>query len=295
MTIEQEIIDTWFKIKRISKVAKIHHKNWYFVKNILNQYNIDTNYQKFRKVNDSFFMNFSNELFYFLGFCLADGNLMPVNYKSSGKRNKLSLSLHINDLHVLNMFQKWISCNPPKLNNNVGKLQISLDCKINLTKYGIVPNKTYNPIEPIIPKQFIKAFLFGILDGDGTVRFEKSKGYRIGLVCNTLIVNWFISTIKELGYNGKILIENDSNEIWSRISINNRNDVINLYKILYCEDYYFIMNRKWDNIKTYINNFNPKIKTCKKCNQSFDLSYFYKRSDNNSYRSFCKNCMNKRN
>lgn len=47
----------------------------------------------------------------------------------------------------------------------------------DLSKYGIVPNKTYVTKHlPNIPQSFLKDFLRGLIDGDGSI-YKTNKGY----------------------------------------------------------------------------------------------------------------------
>jgi len=204
------------------------------------------------KYNENFFTKKSDNLYYFWGFVLGDGSLI------SNRNNKIiTISLNIKDVCILQNFCDWLNIDYSNIkyyqNNTVCRLNIySKRIDKNLFKYGIVPNKTYNPVKPIIPKKYIKPFLLGLLDADGHINFTLNKHYDIDIVGNNLIMNWYEQQIKNLGFKGSIKYFFPKNK-WKRIRVRRKQDVIDLAKILNINKYYSILlERKWKNIYNYI-------------------------------------------
>lgn len=65
----------------------------------------------------------------------------------------------------------------------------------DLAKFGIIPNKTYltNHL-PEVPKKFLKDFLRGLLDGDGSI-YQETKTKNIELIF-VLIIKLFVKILK---------------------------------------------------------------------------------------------------
>lgn len=163
-----------------------------------------------RKINDDFFgIIDTQEKAYLLGFFMADGHLR--SQKVGKKLNHMIISLSARDIEILKYFQQYV-CPESTLqifNSKTkykGEYQNYEVCKIQWTseimgmtlhsKYGITPNKSVdNSLTfPEMDKKLIRHFIRGFMDGDGTVR--KNKSYpTINFVCTSE------SFIKELEKN----------------------------------------------------------------------------------------------
>lgn len=139
---------------------------------------------------------------YFLGLILADGYITEENKILKNKlltSKRLGISLKEEDSYILEIFSKDLN-----LNKNLKKLSKSfrkdqsvlrfsnkmlIDNLINT--YNIIPKKTYDtnftfPFEKI-PLKYLKDFIRGFFDGDGSVSFYKTN--------NSFFFNFsFIST-----------------------------------------------------------------------------------------------------
>jgi hypothetical protein len=137
------------------------------------------------KFDISFFEKETPQLAYFFGFCLGDGNI-GLNRGNS----YLRISINKKDRGVLETFVKWINGDPGLIKDrkNVSELRLNHSFfKNDLSKWGIVKNKTYNPCTPIINNELLKYFLIGLIDADGTVKFNNGK-YKINIVGNKSIM-----------------------------------------------------------------------------------------------------------
>ncbi len=155
----------------------------------------------------------SKEKAYWLGFIYADG---WVECKKDNRGCCLGIELKREDYEHL---EKFNNC----LNGNVSvkfrKRQSCFDakkiqemCNIkfyskkivdSLSKYNIVPNKTYKKDGlPNIPKEYIISFLHGYFDGDGSFfcknNYKNDKYYAINI---TSINKNILNEIREFLYN----------------------------------------------------------------------------------------------
>lgn len=129
--------------------------------------------KKLYNVDESFFKRWGPNMAYILGFTVADGNLY---------RKTLSWDLtnkSESNLILLNKFNKVIKSNYPVVRNKFSfRLRISnKTITEDLLKLGIVPNKTKIMIFPDVPKNLLKHFLRGFLDGDGWISIRKKVNY----------------------------------------------------------------------------------------------------------------------
>ena len=118
------------------------------------------------------------------------------------------------------------------------------------SKFGLVKNKTYRGNPPIdFDFKFLKPFLVGLIDADGTIRVNKKyqRYDRIGLTCSQCVVKWFVKSLKLLGFNGEIKEEYPENKSWGRAVIYKHNSVAKIISILEPQSY-FHLSRKWDQL-----------------------------------------------
>lgn len=219
----------------------------------------------------SFFLNEKDiKTAYFYGFVLGDGCLQQSEKLSS---YMISIQLHKKDVNILKMFCDWTNKDQIAIRytKNDGVVLRYQDKELfynnDFSKWGIIPNKTYNPVIPSIDNSVIKPFLLGLIDADGSVKFDKEDKY-FQLAGNKTIITWFIRTIKKLGFKGKTSTRfyQNNNVKFGRVQIRNSDDVVSLGKILEIDKFDFILDRKWGNLKKILNNYVPKISIAKRKN-----------------------------
>ena len=121
-------------------------------------------------VNDDYFSTESHNMAYFLGFLAADGT---VNKDS----NQIKIGLSSVDKDFLEQLRQEIEAEHPIISYqtangyNVSELKFSSSkIKQDLSKYNIIPRKTYSFSFPInLDRKYWIDFIRGYFDGDGSV------------------------------------------------------------------------------------------------------------------------------
>lgn len=167
------------------QIAEKYNCSSYVIHNILKRNNIEiiTKPRINNNQDEHYFDNIDNEhKAYWLGFLFADGNIY---------NNQLSIEIHEKDKELLEQFKKDLKLNSKisirkRKNTTVCCIRvISKHICESLSKYGIVPNKTFNTKHlPEIPEKFLRHFIRGLIDGDGWITIDKNGKYHIGFTTN---------------------------------------------------------------------------------------------------------------
>lgn len=178
--IEEDVLTELYLTQRLSaqKIAKITGAKVYQINYLLDKYKIpkrnlsDAN----RKycVNHSYFKQIdTDEKAYWLGFLYADGFIAAGNY--------VGLTLASADKNHIEKFRKAIQSTHPihvyqttgYSNTEYARLTFaSQEMVRDLEKLGCIQHKTFLlkfPTEQQVPRQFLKDFVRGYLDGDGSI------------------------------------------------------------------------------------------------------------------------------
>ncbi len=124
---------------------------------------------------------------YFLGLLFTDGNIMLDSQRSPSVR----IELVETDIEILQKLKQELNCNC-KLTYNKRKSRAhgtyalsvrSQQIADDLSKWNIVPNKTYVISEIKIPEEFKIDFLRGFIDGDGSIWYDSNSGTVHTSVC----------------------------------------------------------------------------------------------------------------
>lgn len=163
-------------------LAQTYHCRAEAIRNVLlsNNIKIRRRGQKTnRAIKENYFETIDTEKkAYFLGLFFADGNI------SLDKRRSplIRISLKLSDKNVLEEFRNELEVNSKLLYDKRNKKESAIlsfrseKMANDLSKYGIVPNKTYITKHlPIVPQKLLKHFLRGLIDGDGSI-YQSKKG-----------------------------------------------------------------------------------------------------------------------
>lgn len=256
-----EIIKRYKNGVSLNKLSKLYKVNPWTIEKLLEKNNITIRTKEEcsnkHTFNKNFFTTETNELYYFMGFCLADG---CISQNKTYKRFTLAIGVHLQDEYILKKFCDWTELSY----KNIKYHKTKKFCRITFndtkmlkngfifSKFGFTPNKTYEPTIPKIPKKFIRPFLLGLLDGDGNINYNFEKKYNISLVCNKEIIKWYIAELQKLGYKNKIIEIMPKDKIWGRAIISRKDDVLYLAKLLQINKFDFIFDRKWLDLKNIL-------------------------------------------
>ena len=161
-TLSLQKIAERYNVSRESITNFAKRNNWYGLRKDASKaiYSVNVNY--FDNID-------SANKAYWLGFIAADGNIRQDYLR-------LSIELSITDKEHLFKFQHDIDTNAPIKDST--REHSSSYIRINnkhiclaLSKYGIVPNKSLSLMikTEFLPHQFIRDFIRGYFDGDGSI------------------------------------------------------------------------------------------------------------------------------
>jgi len=190
---------------------------------------------------------------YWLGFIMADGH---------NHQNK-TLRVDIKDNNHLEKLSKLIypDGDKPIKNRDLGYGTIYyFHCGVheiveNLSKHGVVPNKSKITKLPKIPNKMYRHFIRGLFDGDGSLSLSMDKNYRrymFSIVGNDELMKGVKDIIiKQTGINlgfGKM-------KMIHRVYKKGNQQIIKLLSWLY-EDSNVYLERKYLKFKDILNYYN---------------------------------------
>ncbi|PIP23502.1 MAG: hypothetical protein COX90_02920 [Candidatus Nealsonbacteria bacterium CG_4_10_14_0_2_um_filter_38_17] len=125
----------------------------------------------FKDKNEDFFKKWSSEMAYVLGFILADGSLII------SRRGAKYVEIETVDGDLLNLIKEKLNSDlkiSERQRNKKWKkayrLQIgSKEIFNDLLKLGIKPRKTGSETMPKVPMDYLRDFIRGYFDGDGSI------------------------------------------------------------------------------------------------------------------------------
>lgn len=127
--------------------------------------------QNYFEINERFFSAWSPEMAYVLGLLITDGCISKV------KNGSYRIRLCLNDKELLEKVAKTMGSSQPITPSKYqaglylflfGRKRIAQD----LITLGVVPRKSLVLKFPDVPKVYLREFIRGIFDGDGSVYFD---------------------------------------------------------------------------------------------------------------------------
>lgn len=168
-------------------------------------------------LNKDIFFNENDISYYILGLYITDGNIF-FKSKKDGSRGSGSIDLSSIDIDILEKIRDMVCPNLPikkVVNTNCSRLRISNTEIANwFVLNECIPNKTKIVKFPNIPPKYLKDFVRGLIDGDGSiglydrgpmVRFDSASFLLIETLCE-VIKQWNISCkiIKTKWFKGEL-------------------------------------------------------------------------------------------
>jgi hypothetical protein len=194
LEIERQICQEYLVNKKTSDIAKRFDIDCSTVRDIVrrNGFNVRTISESVRKFkfNYSFFENIDSESkAYYLGFIISDGCI---------NRNCLVITIQERDSYILENFKNMIdfdgklyNINYKKRNENFSNQKsinlISNKLVSDLSKYGVISNKSHKTKFPNIPDYLYHHFIRGVFDGDGCVSIS-GKTLNFNIVGNKELI-----------------------------------------------------------------------------------------------------------
>lgn len=205
---------------------------------------------------------------YLLGFITADGCI----YNGSNKTSfRFQMNIKESDSYVLDFLQKEIGSDykiqfkevSAKKNGNKSKAAL---LKINSTAFckdlinlNVIPRKSMKESIPLkkIPKKFLRYFVLGYFDGDGSISYTKPSPH-ISILGSKKMCKQLNKIFVDNGIDQNVFFDRN-NKIFG-LRINNTENKIKLYNFLY-KDYVFFLKRKKEIFDSFILKKNcPLIK-----------------------------------
>lgn len=186
------IVSMYLEGNSVTDIRDVIHCRVTTVTEILNSRGIQTSKRDKPAINKnanigSFTTIDSSIKAYYIGLILADGS---VGYDSRTRKDGSSnrapwLKLEMIDIDAIEKFSSFLNLSTPIKENVREGNNITYSNSINSTKivedlerFGIVPNKTYVTPKPIIediPDEYIRDFLRGLYDGDGSIGLYNNR------------------------------------------------------------------------------------------------------------------------
>jgi len=201
-------------------------------------------YQKIR-YNENFFKVWSSEMAYVLGLIYTDGNLHIRKYKSGYQLGILAFAQK--DKELVEKFLQLMDCDAKIRfkkrkefkNTTAGELYYfsigNNDIANDLMQLGITPDKSLNMTFPDIPKEYLRHFIRGIFDGDGSVYIENKKYIRVKLLSGSKqFIHSLNQSLIEAGFPVRPIYggtESSKNAFFIRY--NSDDDVAKFYDYIY--------------------------------------------------------------
>ncbi len=227
-----------------TKIAKKYEVDVHTITNILEKNGIkrDNLYYNINLVENYWEIIDTNDKAYFLGFLIADGNVIG---------NAVRLSLHIRDKEILEKFSIVTQNENQLYEDKRNCVTFSVKRKKwvdDLSKYKVVPRKTPIVTLPPLNEKWMPHLLRGLIDGDGWI----TKNGRVGFCGNketvTQVRNFLVD--KLFVYNVAIIQCRESTLYMVQWS--NKKDFCSICEYLYQDKEEYYLKRKYNNYITAI-------------------------------------------
>ncbi len=178
------------------------------------------------RVNTHYFRKWSANMAYVLGFIFADGSIIRITH--NGSSDKLSFGQNEKDIDILIKIKRELSAEQT-LSMTRNAVYFSVYSQIivdDLKKLGVSYRKSFRKSRgkiPSIPQKYIRDFIRGIVDGDGSINFSK-QGYSALSICGKREVMAFIRNhfLSKFDIYSKIIQPKKNNKLCNVFYINYR-------------------------------------------------------------------------
>ena len=211
--------------------------------------------------DEAFFTRTDDRVSYWMGFFMADGNIIKVGNTwqftlAVNEKDRCLLEQLCHDLNLSTDLLKTHQRTTKK--GNPQKLVWFRLCHESLQdwflRWGIVPRKSYNFVEPTIPIELYPAFLRGWFDGDGCLSVrEKTSSIEVRIAGNKDGMTWYAESLKRLGFRGESSLRFHQSKLGTAyyLIITGESRVIEFYELLRAHDG-LRLARKWTGLEAII-------------------------------------------
>lgn len=177
---------------------------------------------------------------YILGLLIADGYVIYPQTRMN--RNPVwGITLHKNDAYIIDRIKSIIGINKKTCEERSEKVLTVVSKKMvdDLSKYGVVPRKSFKTFFPVIPKEMERHLIRGIFDGDGCISNGICSFYG-----NYKLLQGIQEVLsKDLGINkGKITIRETNGA--DSISFGKKGNVLKFYHYIYDNSTIYLTRKK---------------------------------------------------
>lgn len=193
-------------------------------------------------VNEDYFQHWSSNMAYILGFILADGCIIKGTYP--GYSDSLKFGVQIGDKDILEKIKKELKAlHKISLVNNAAHFCISSQKLVNdLKRLSINYRKSLKEQITEVPATYVKDFIRGIIDGDGSISIDKKRYPNLSLCGGEGTVTYVRNHLyKHL-------------RVYSKVSKRASSSIGDLYSIGYrCSPVLHILHYLYYNSELYLN------------------------------------------
>ena len=195
---------------------------------------------QYNEINDTFFSKWSSAMAYVLGVIATDGCIVKYSAPHS-KRTYQRLSIDQKEKELLNKILFLMKSNIKiykRINNEndfIHTIQITNDKIVNeLLGLGITERKSNTLVFPNIPKEYVRHFIRGCWDGDGSI-YKSNNQYRANYISGSLpFISQMVDILKSIGLEAiKIFEQKTKNNIVYYFTINGNYYCTKLFYYLY--------------------------------------------------------------
>jgi len=192
--------------------------------------------QQYFYINEDFFSKWSADMAYVLGLFVTDGCISKV------ENNSYRISLCLNDRELLGEVAKamgsehTIATSKYQKGLNIfifGREKIAQD----LIGLGMKPRKSYDLNFPDVPKEYLRGFIRGVFDGDGSVFFDvhsKNCPVRTKFVSSSKdFIKRLEESLQGMGLPQRVIYEQKTKNGISYMFRYGHNDSRRLFEVLY--------------------------------------------------------------
>ena len=200
----------------------------------------------------------TEEKAYFLGLITTDGNVFEPD--SMGRQASISITLQEEDEYLLQRFKDATKTTTAISHDGRGSAMVAIRSNImakDLSKYGVVPRKSFITYLPLIREDLMPHLIRGIIDGDGSVASLQREKHLHGIsLCGThALVEGVLNYLLDKGIaTSRVSVYDYKDKQLSQFRISRIEDMYNVGKWLY-KDATIFMQRKYEAFKDFCEHY----------------------------------------